>query len=303
MNKKVMIIACLSVAMTEYAAAQQAKDSLQQRATVETRGDSIVIRKGAGDMHIKIYEEQSDGNEKRKVEIYEGVFVEKVDEDKRTFFDALPFIPKKRKPNHYTPHLSGIRFGYGRLGSSFLSTNGSDKMHLNLSLSWEIEVMLFATHRVFKKNPHWGIDMGISWGDRFYKLAGNRALTGIGEQAVIVDGDETVRYGKSRFTYGYFHLPVVVEWQQRLGGSRLFFNIGPEVEVRYGMKSYSHIDGSKKHKEVGDGLHIYPVGLNLFAQAGYGNIGLYLRYSSFGLFQQDKGPKCFPYSFGIAWLW
>ncbi len=35
--------------------------------------------------------------------------------------------------------------------------------------------------------------------------------------------------------------------------------------------------------------------------AGYGNIGIYLRYSTYGLFQKDKGPEVSPYSFGVAW--
>ena len=52
-------------------------------------------------MRIKVYEEQLEDGEKKEVQIYEGVYLEKVDADKRTFLDALPFIPKKRRYNAY----------------------------------------------------------------------------------------------------------------------------------------------------------------------------------------------------------
>ena len=54
---------------------------------------------------------------------------------------------------------------------------------------------------------------------------------------------------------------------------------------------------------MGKDMYVNPVGVNLLAQAGYGDFGLYLRYSTTSLFQKDKGPEMSPYSFGIAWYW
>jgi hypothetical protein len=68
-------------------------------------------------MRIKVYEEQLEDGEKKEVQIYEGVYLEKVDADKRTFLDALPFIPKKRRYNAYEPHCSGLYIGYSRLAN------------------------------------------------------------------------------------------------------------------------------------------------------------------------------------------
>ena len=89
-----------------------------------------------------------------------------------------------------------------------------------------------------------------------------------------------------------------MEWQQRVGRNKVFFNAGPEFEIRHSVKSFSHINGGKK-KTVGKGMYVQPVGINLLAQAGYGNIGIYLRYSTYGLFQKDKGPEVSPYH--LAW--
>ena len=95
MKTKVMILACLFAVPAGHLSAQQQTDP-EQKTTVKTQGDSIIIRKGKGDMRIKVYEEQLEEGEKKEVQIFEGVYLEKVDADKRTFLDALPFIPQKK---------------------------------------------------------------------------------------------------------------------------------------------------------------------------------------------------------------
>lgn len=132
MKTRIMILACLLAIPAGRMAAQQQTDP-KQKATVQTQGDSIIILKGKGDMRIKVYEEQLEDGEKKEVQIYEGVYLEKVDADKRTFLDALPFIPKKRRYNAYEPHCSGLYIGYSRLANDFLSFGASDKMGLDLS--------------------------------------------------------------------------------------------------------------------------------------------------------------------------
>ena len=77
MKTRIMILACLLAVPAGRMAAQQQTDP-EQKATVQTQGDSIIIRKGKGDMRIKVYEEQLEDGEKKEVQIYEGVYLEKV---------------------------------------------------------------------------------------------------------------------------------------------------------------------------------------------------------------------------------
>lgn len=109
MKTKVMILACLFAVPACHLSAQQQTDP--EKATVKTQGDSIIILKGKGDLRIKVYEEL-DENEKKEEQIFEGVYLEKVDADKRTFLDALPFIPQKKRYNSYDPHCSGVFIGF-----------------------------------------------------------------------------------------------------------------------------------------------------------------------------------------------
>lgn len=301
MKTKNVIFACLLSMAANYATAQQTAPS--QRATITTEGDSIIIRKGSGNMRIRVYEEQPTDGESKEVEIYEGVYLERVESDKRTFLDALPFIPQKKKDNAYEPHNSGIFIGYSRMGNDFLSFDNSAKADLNLSRSWEFGFNVISLCHNFKKNPHWGLNFGVNWGYRSFSFDGNRALLKADGQTYFAEGDEENSYSSSRLRHFFFRIPITLEWQQRLGRSnKLFFNIGPEFEIRHGVKSFTHINGGKKQR-VGKDMYVNPVGVNLLAQAGYGDFGLYLRYSTTSLFQKDKGPEMSPYSFGIAWYW
>ena len=61
------------------------------------------------------------------------------------------------------------------------------------------------------------------------------------------------------------------------------------------------VNGEKE--TLGKGMNVHPVGINLLAQAGFGNLGFYLRYSTYGLFEKGKGPDLYPLSFGACWYW
>lgn len=308
-TRTILTASCLLLA-TVCMQAQQ-NENQRERATIETRGDSIIIRKGKGDMRIKLYEQQSEGEQQKEVEIYEGVYLEKVDADRRTFLDALPFIPTKKHQNKYEPHISGIYLGFSRLADNFMGFGSSPKAHLDLSESWEFGFNLLAASHNFKKNPHWGVNIGLSWGYRSFSFDGDLALLkqdGVSSfqngQEMQPEGSEvtTPYYSDSRLRHFFFRIPVQLEWQQRWNKSLVFFNFGPEFEIRHGVKSFSHVNGGKK-QTVGKGMYVRPVGANLLLQAGYGNLGIYLRYSMNRMFQEDKGPEMSPYSFGLAWYW
>lgn len=300
MKIRIMTLALL-LAAAGGATAQQKLDP-PQKTHVTAKGDTIIILKGKGDMRIKVYEEQAEGAEENKeVEIYDGVYLEKVDAERNSFLDALPLVPRK-KYVAYDPHCTGVFIGYTRLTDGFLSFGNNGEANLDISKSWEFGFNLLSFSHNFRKNPHWGINWGISWGYRSFSIDGNRALLKEDGESHFATGDEETTYSKSRLRHFFFRVPLLAEWQQKLGGHTLFINAGPEFEIRHGIRSFSHLNGGKK-QTMGKGMYVHPVGINLLAQAGIGDIGIYLRYSTYGLFQKDKGPEVSPYSFGVAWYW
>ena len=292
--------------------AQTETGNKRERTTVEAQGDSIIIIKGKSDLHIKLYEQQTKDGQSTMTEIYDGVYLEQIDTKERSFLDALPFVPnRKRNTHNYEPHLSGIYLGFARLPERIPQFTASNSIPLNLSYSWEFGFNVLAASHNFKKNPHWGINIGLSWGYRSFSFDGDLALLKQNGSSYFQNGQEmqpegsettTPYYSDSRLRHFFFRIPVQLEWQQRWNKSLVFFNFGPEFEIRHGVKSFSHVNGGKK-QTVGKGMYVRPIGTNLLLQAGYGNLGVYLRYSMNTLFQGNKGPDVSPYSFGIAWYW
>ena len=137
------------------------------------------------------------------------------------------------------------------------------------------------------------------------RLDGNYAFREIDGITQIYPGEaaeELTEYSKSRLRYFYFRIPLSIEWQTRINGrGPLFFAVGPEAEIRHGFRSKGKINGEKKTFDKG--LNGRPLGINVLAQAGYADLGVYMRYSTYGLFEKNKGPELYPFSFGVCWYW
>ena len=303
MNTRTILAGIFLATLGLPALGQQAQTS--RRAVINARGDSVVIRKGEGDLRIRIYEEQAENGEvPEEVEIYEGIYLERADETTNAFLEALPFIPKKKKKRDaYEPHDFNLYIGYAYMADHFMGFGESKHFPQDFSRSWEFGFNFLSMCHSFKKNPHWGVNIGAGWGYRSFNIDGNVALLKENGQAVFSAGDANSSYSRSRLRHFFFRIPVTVEWQQRLSTRRLvFFNLGPEVEIRHGVKSFTHINGGKKTR-VGKGMYVNPIGISLLAQVGYGGLGFYLRYNTYSFFQSGKGPDVAPLSFGIAWHW
>ena len=163
MNSKTILAGTLLTLMSLPILAQQAETP--RKATVEARGDSVVIRKGEGDLRIRIYEEQTEEGEEKpeEVEIYEGIFLEEVDARSNAFLDALPFIPKKKKENAYEPHNSGLFVGFARMTDHFMGFGSSIGFPQDLSCSWDFGFNFLSAYQKLNKNTNWVLNIGARW--------------------------------------------------------------------------------------------------------------------------------------------
>lgn len=216
---------------------------------------------------------------------------------------SLPFV-KKKGHTKFNPHTAGIYIGYSRM-SNGINFDSPDMPDLKASKSWDIGFTLFDGALALSHDRSWGLAAGLGWGYTSFRVNGNYAFDknadGITEIApgYVDDG----AYTQSRLRYFYFRIPVTVEWQKKFTqrSGPLFFSLGLEAEIRHGVKSKVAYLGQSEN--LGGDLNVNPVGINLLAQGGYGDIGVYLRYSTYSLFQHNKGPKLYPYSFGLCWYW
>lgn len=300
--KKIILMYALLFATAGTITAQETTTETRKETIVQTNGDSIIILKGDGNVKIKVYEEYTDGEKSKEEKVFEGVYLTRVNSDRNSLLDALPFVPKQKNNNRFDPHAGGLYIGFSQLSNNFFSFGSSNRVSLDASESWEIGANLFTTYLPLSRDRHWGLTFGLGWGYRSFRLDGNQAFLKENGMTGIFTGDEETTYSKSRLRYFHFRIPISFEWQTRINGrGPIFFAAGPEVEIRHGIKSMAKVNG---HKETLDkSMYVHPVGINLLAQAGYGDLGFYLRYSTYGLFEKGKGPDVYPLSFGVCWYW
>lgn len=70
-------------------------------------------------------------------------------------------------------------------------------MGLDLSKSWEFGFNILSVYHNFKKNPHWGINLGVSWGYRSFNIDGNYALLKENGTSIFTAGNEDTSYNKA----------------------------------------------------------------------------------------------------------
>lgn len=281
--------------------AQENETTVSQDTTFYVNGRKVVIKENGNKIKVKLYEQTSKGDTIENDQIFEGIYTDGQTTERRTVFN-VPFM-KKKTYNKFEPHISGIYLGYSRMADGFLNFGNPEEVDLQANKSWDIGFTLFDGSLALTRDNSWGLSAGLGWGYTSFRVDGNYAFNKVDGMTQLTPGLEGEgAYSQSRLRYFYFRIPVTVEWQKKFGRKGpLFFSVGAEAEIRHGVKSKVKFAGQKRN--IGNDLNVHPLGVNLLAQAGYGDLGVYLRYSTYSLFQKDKGPKLYPYSFGLCWYW
>ncbi len=299
--KQLLLLLCIIAPMGLMAQ----NENLAQDTTLYLNGRKIVIKEQNDQIKVKLYESISEGDTIANTKIFEGVYLNGRSMESRTVLDALPFAKHNKKKYRFEPHAGGLYMGYTQLSNGFASFSPSNRINLNTAHSWEIGGNLFTGYHAFAPTYNWGVTIGLGWGYRSIRLEDNHAfrkIDGITQIYPAEAAEEPVTYSKSRLRYFYFRIPLSIEWQTKINnGGPLFFAVGPEAEIRHGVKSKGKANGVKKTFDKG--VNARPLGFNVLAQVGYADLGVYMRYSTYGFFEKDKGPELYPFSFGICWYW
>lgn len=276
----------------------KAYEPATQDTTIVIENRKFVVKEDDGKIRVKIYEEIADGDTIKNDQIFEGVYLDGQTMEQR-FSVSIPFVKKeKNKSWWFDPHIAGFYIGYNRLYDGMSFSDG--EADLVASKSWEWGLNLWDGSLNLSHN--WAIASGLGFGYTSYRIDGGKALYRVDGETILMDAPEESTLSKSRLRYYHFRLPIVLEWQQRINrNGPLFFSFGPEIETRMWARSKAKVDGKKK--TLARDLNTHPVGINLLAQAGYGDWGFYARYSTANLFESGKGPKLYPFSMGICWYW
>lgn len=170
------------------------------------------------------------------------------------------------------------------------------------SLEYNLNFMEFS----FPFSRHrWAVVTGAGMRWSRYRLDMNAHFQEVDGVTQLVPAPEGIVYNASKLNITSLTIPVLLEWQspKHRRKSPRFFVSGGVVGVIKTISSskivYHDADGEKRKKKMDRGMNLRPVTMDFLFQAGVGCIGFYAKYSPFGLFEKDKGPKVHPVSLGL----
>lgn len=270
--------------------------------TVIFNQKSIHIKDSADIVSVSVYEGENPYNK-----FYES---RHIDGKKQTSWElsesvSFPFSDlitgkKEKKRQRFSPHWSGIGFGFCNAMNSNLSfLNSPNGVALDFSNSFEI-FWNFAT--IFTPlNNNWGFitGLGIDW--RNYVMNENRYFTKQEGQISVVPCPEGANLEFSRLKTVDLTVPLLIEWQTRaLLHGPVFFSLGPVI----GIKTYSSVKtkyrlGDEKVQYFNKNIKPNPINLDIMAQGGYGTFGFYVKVSPFCIMQKNHAPEMRAFSTGV----
>lgn len=287
--KKFMLMAAL---MPAFACAAEVNDT-----TINVNDQKIVIAQDGNQTSVKIY--KKDGNEMTKTsetQFVDGQEVEKV-------YVTSPFIPQtlgKRK-RYLSSHYPTFFFGNSQLPASVGSMGGNSEMHSRDTKSWEWGITL--TSLCFRLTNNVALTSSLSIGQVHNHFKDDYVLTTVDGKSQMVqkydENQEMYELKKSYISYNVLRLPIMLEWQQRIGKyNDAYLAFGPSIEYRWHEHSRYFI-GKSKYTEASD-INLNPIGVNLEARAGYGSIMIYGRMGITPLLKKSNAPECYPMTIGLG---
>lgn len=265
--------------------------------TLQYNDRKVVITEDGDEINISVYRQTETGETVPAQKIYEGIFTENRNIERRYesgFEISVPdiFKPKKNRRPSYS-HWAGFGVGFTNLPQSF-NFEGELSSIINLSRSLQYNLNLIdGSWRVGDSNFTGVTGMGIQFNAIHWQ--NNKAIEVEDYSSVITTTAPVDEYRRSRLHYTYLTFPLLIETNWNLGrGTDFFVNAGVVAKVKTASSSriwWNDENGQKQKTKFPGDLNIRPITLDLIAQAGIDDIGFFVSYTPFDLFRENRGPK------------
>ncbi len=281
--------------------------------TFKYNNRKVVITENNDELNVSVYRQDAAGDTVQSQKIYEGIFTENRNIERRYesgFEISVPdiFKPKKNRRSSrpdwdVSNRTHWVGFGIGftnfpkRYGSSSELTsiiNSSRSLQYNLNFiegSWRLRKSNFA-----------GITgMGIQF--NAIHLQNNKAIEVENYSSVITTTEPGEEYLRSRLHYTYLTFPLLIETNRHIGrGSHFFVNAGVIVKVKTASSSkiwWNNENGKKQKTQLPGEFNIRPVTMDFLVQGGINDFGFFASCTPYGLFKDNRGPKGYQATIGL----
>ena len=274
----------------------------------------IEIKEDSAQIKVKVFEKNEANDTVQYKQLYEGIFSDEKSYEKWTVQEAvgfdIPFIKpfsrqKKERSKQMTAHWDGLGLGFANIADRSLNMTNVNGVSIDAGSSreWFLNIGEKILP-VYRKNIGITTGIGISWLN--LRLDNNTRLVDTNGVTGVYPAPENIQYSLSRLMITRINVPLLLEWQPTIQGkNKAFLSAG----IVGGVKTFSSFlvkykDRTDTGKRVSienkdRGLNTTPLYLDYIVQAGYDCVGIYAKYSPFGIFQENKGPDVRAVSLGF----
>lgn len=258
------------------------------------------------DEEIKVQVFKTDSTEQYK-KIFEGIYTDQKSYEKWTVKETVGWDfdifsrKSKSKNRNMESSWGGIGWGFATItdGKNWHNVNGVDVKveRSNEFFINPIEVIIPMISNVV------GISSGVgfSWHNHF--LEKNTHFVEENDLTTIESAPNGIVYYFSRLRTFQINIPVLLEIQPTNNNVRkLYLSAGVVggINTFASQKVKYRDEKGKMIKEVdGKGLNTARLTMDFIGQIGYNDLGIYLKYSPFSMFQKGKGPNVQTASIGL----
>ena len=298
MKKLVFILLTSAIIFPVFA--NQASDT-----TIVVNNKQIQIDQENDRMKVRVFELTQEGDSIEKEMIFEGHYRDGNVHERKKYSKTISFSvpsPMSNWNRKFDPHWSSFGLGFNSFADNNLKINNVNDVSLRMGKSLEYTFNFFEKALPFAKNNlAFVTGLGMTWNR--YHLSENESFQKENGEVVILSNPNDRNYSKTRLGVNSFTLPLLLEWQSKgKKSSRFFISAGAVGAFNYTSASkvkYVNSSGKKQKEKLASDLYVRPLSVDFLVQAGFGDCGLYAKYSPLELFENGKGPEVYPVSLGI----
>ena len=222
------------------------------------------------------------------------------DFDEENDYSCMNFGHKGRS-HRFNSHFAGIELGlnsYLNSAGKMLLSDDNRYMELDDSKSLEFSLNLFDFAIPIVKD-RLGIVTGLGFSWNNYKFDNKQLVLQNDQPQLYVDTVLSPSYSKNKLTTMYLNVPLMLEFQQRLGHKQIWLLVGGYGGVKLSSHTKLKTTSGDKSKSFKD-FHLNTLRYGLRAQVGVNDFGFYCNYALQTLFKNHEGPELYPISMGVT---
>lgn len=200
----------------------------------------------------------------------------------------------------------GLEFGFNGyfMDKEFGYNNDPDNIHMELDFgrSFLINLNVAEFNRgIIGENFRFVTGLGFRFNRYAFKNSSYRLKQN--DTEVFATQDTTRAYYKNFLNTTYVTVPVylsLVTGKKQSESFHLSAGIVAGARIGSRIKQRYVLDGKKEKEKFRNNYHLNPFTLDYSVRFGYGDFTAFANYSITQMFENNKGPEYYPFSFGVS---